>query len=142
LEYDSEIGSEKQKFRESEKRDTRMKIVIDLKSTDGKLFEQTLGKLQSLAKRKGFQLKRMPLPTKSFQVPSGYQVRIRRAIITIVNPQEKEVIEIKETLRPISDNLAIEVKALKNALSLEGKEISETEIRKKLSSKIEVQKGF
>lgn len=142
MEYDSEIGSEKQKFRESEKRDTRMKIVIDLKSTDGKLFEQTLGKLQSLAKRKGFQLKRMPLPTKSFQVPSGYQVRIRRAIITIVNPQEKEVIEIKETLRPISDNLAIEVKALKNALSLEGKEISETEIRKKLSSKIEVQKGF
>jgi ribosomal protein S10 len=119
-----------------------LKIIIDLKSTDGKLFEQTLGKLQNLAKRKGIQLKRMPLPTKYFQVPSGYEVRIRRAIITIVNPQEKEITEIKETLRPISENLAIEVKALKNALALEGKEVSERELKEKLCSKIEVQKGY
>jgi hypothetical protein len=63
-------------------------------------------------------------------------------MLTITNPDVATVNGVNEILRPISKNLEIETKRLKNALAQYGKEIPEKYIMNRLGSKIEIQKGF
>lgn len=119
-----------------------MKMVIDLKTLDGKAFDKALGEIENLAKKKGLDFKKVYLPTKTLTVDSGYELRIRRAILTITNPDTQTANIIKESLKPIAQNLEVETKRLKNALSQYGKEMSEKYIQNRLGSKIEIQKGF
>jgi ribosomal protein S10 len=119
-----------------------MKMVIDLKTLDGKTFDKALGEIETLAKKRGLGFKKIYLPTKTLTVDSGYELRIRRAMLTISNPDTKTVNEINEYLRPIAQNLEIEAKRLKNALAQYGKKMSEKYIQNRLGSKIEIQKGF
>lgn len=117
-------------------------MVIDLKTLDGKAFDKALGEIESLARKRGLGFKKIFLPTKTLTVDSGYELRIRRAILTITNPDTPTVNTINEYLRPIAQNLETETKRLKNALAEYGKEMSEKHIKNRLGSKIEIQKGF
>lgn len=119
-----------------------MKMVIDLKTLDGKIFDKTLGEIESLVRKRGLEFKKVYLPTKMLTVDSGYELRIRRALLTITNPDTAMVNAINQSLRPIAQNLEIETKRLKNALAQSGKEMSEKYIKDRLGSKIEIQKGF
>ena len=106
------------------------------------MFDKTLGEIENLVKKRGLGFKKIYLPTKTLTVDSGYELRIRRAMLTISNPDNKTVNEINIALRPISQNLEIEARRLKNALAQYGKQIAEKEIKRKLGSKIEIHKGF
>jgi ribosomal protein S10 len=119
-----------------------MKLVISLKSTDAKLFEQTFAKIVNITQKRGNQITRIRMPTKSFTVPSGYRVRIKEAMISIRNPDDTLSRIIKESLDPIAENLDREIKVLKSALALNGKYMTEEEIKKKLETKILIEKGF
>jgi hypothetical protein len=119
-----------------------MKMVIDLKTLDGKAFDKTLGEIESLVKKRGLGFQKKYLPTKTLKVDSGYELRIRRAMLTISNPDTPTVNAVKEFLKPIAQNLEKETKRLKNALAQYGKEMSEKHIMNRLGSKIEIQKGF
>jgi len=119
-----------------------MKLIIDLKTLDGKAFDKTLGEIENLAKKRGLGFQKKYFPTKTLKVDSGYELRIRRAMLTISNPDTLTVNAIRESLRPIAQNLEKETKRLKNALAQYGKETSEKHIQNRLGSKIEMQKGF
>lgn len=119
-----------------------MKMVIDLKTLDMNAFNKALGLIESLVKKRGFNYNRILFPTKTLIVDSGYELRISRAMLTITNPDVTIIRGINEILMPITKNLEIETKRLKNALAQNGRDMSEKYIQKRLGSKIEIQKGF
>lgn len=117
-------------------------MIIDLKSLDGKAFEKSLGEIESLVKKKGLKFQKVFLPTKKLTVDSEYELRIRRAILTITNPDATTVNGIKEALKPISQTVDVEAKRIKNALAQRGIRQEEEYIKGKLCTRIELKKEF